>query len=80
MKKLISIIFIILFTLLFSSAAYHQKCRECLRERKENKTVMCDIGVAWRDYGTPIVHKDGKAYATYRCCYGHSYLYCLTDE
>lgn len=79
MKKIFSIIILILITLLFSSYSYHQKCRECQREQKENKTCMCEIGIAWRDFKEPIKHIDGKAYATYRCCYGHSYLVDLSE-
>lgn len=79
MKKIFSIIIIILITQLFSSYSYHQKCRECQREQKENKTCMCEIGIAWRDFKEPIKHIDGKAYATYRCCYGHSYLVDLSE-
>ena len=80
MKHLFIVIFLLVFTFLISGYSYHQKCRECQREQKENKTCMCNVGIAWRDFKEPIKHINGKAYATYRCCYGHSYLYCLTDE
>jgi len=79
MKRLLTILFLIIFSFVISGYSYHQKCRECQRERKENKTVMCEIGTAWRDFGTPIIHKDAHAYATYRCCYGHSYLVDLSE-
>ena len=55
------------------------KCPKCIEESKTNKQAFNSIGVAWRDFGTPIIHKDGKAYATYRCCYGHSFLVDLSE-
>lgn len=79
MKKLIAFILAFIIMMSLSGLPYHKKCKKCIEERKTNKTCMCDIGVSWRDFGTPIIHKDGKAYATYRCCYGHSFLVCLSD-
>ena len=78
MKKIIAILFLIL---LFTSSTmpYHKKCLKCIEERKTNKTCMTEIGIAWRDYKTPNVHKDGKVYALYRCCYGHSFLVELSE-
>lgn len=78
MKKIIAILFLIL---LFTSStmSYHKKCLKCIEERKTNKTCMTEIGIAWRDYKTPNIHKDGKAYALYRCCYGHSFLVELSE-
>ena len=59
--------------------SYSKKCRKCIEERKRNKQVYIEIGIANRDFGTPIIHKDGKAYATYRCHYGHSFLVDLSE-
>lgn len=61
-----------MYTML-SGYSYHQKCRKCQREQRENKTCMCEIGIAWRDFSVPVETIDGKPYAVYRCCYGHSY-------
>ena len=79
MKKLTAFIVAFIITLSASSLPFHKKCVKCLEERKKDKTVMVPIGIARRDFGTPNIHKDGKAYATYKCEYGHSFLVCLDD-
>ncbi len=79
MKKFIAIIVIIFSCFFLTGYSYSMKCPKCIEESKTNKQVMNSIGVAWRDFGTPIIHKDGKAYATYRCCYGHSFLVDLSE-
>lgn len=79
MKKFITILFIIIFSQLICGYCYSKRCDKCLESAKKDKHAYPSIGVAWRDFGTPIVHKDGKAYATYKCCYGHVYLVCLDD-
>lgn len=79
MKKIISVLLIILMSLIFCSYSYSKRCEKCLEERQNNKDKYVALGIAWRDFKTPIVHKDGKAYATYRCCYGHEYLVDLSE-
>ena len=76
MKK---VILVLLLSIFLTGYSYSKKCPKCIKETKTNKTVYNSIGVAWRDFGTPIIHKDGKAYATYRCCYGHSFLVDLSE-
>ena len=78
MKKIITILFIlVLFT--SSRMPHHKKCIKCIEERQTNKTCMTEIGIAWRDYKVPNIHKNGKTYALYRCCYGHSFLVDLSE-
>ena len=79
MKKIIAILFLIILFTSGKMMPHHKKCIKCIEERQTNKQVMNSIGIAWRDFGTPIIHKDGKAYATYRCCYGHSFLVDLSE-
>ena len=79
MKRLFCILFVIIFTQVLSSYCVSKRCDKCLESAKKDKRAYPSIGVAWRDFGTPIKHKDGKAYATYKCCYGHVYLVCLED-
>ena len=59
---------------------YAKKCEKCIESRKKDKTAWGDIGIAHRDFGTPNVHIDGKAYTYYVCCYGHRYLVPLDNE
>lgn len=80
MKKLFLILMIIFVSvLLTSSYSYAKKCKKCLEDRATRKDRMVDIGIAHRDFGTPIIYRNGKAYATYRCCYGHVYLVDLNE-
>ena len=79
MKKLICVLTIILLSMFLTGYSYSKKCPKCIEEAKANKQVMNDVGIAWRDFKEPIKHKDGKAYATYRCCYGHSFLVDLSE-
>lgn len=37
-------------------------------------------GIAQRDFSESHVHKEGKIYAVYKCCYGHKVLVYLSDE
>ena len=77
MKKIIAFIFVFIIVMSLSGLPFSKKCIKCIEEQKKNKSCMCEIGIANRDFGTPVIHKDGKAYATYRCHYGHSFLVCL---
>ena len=61
------------------SYSYSKKCIKCIESAEKDKTCYPAISCAWRDFGTPIIHKDGKAYATYRCQYGHSFLVDLSE-
>lgn len=79
MKKLICVLTIILLSMFLTGYSYSKKCPKCIEERKTNKTCMTEIGIAWRDFKEPIKHINGKAYATYRCCYGHSFLVDLSE-
>lgn len=79
-KRLLPIILVFLGCLLFTSSyAYAKKCKKCQEDLQNNKTRYYVAGIACRDFGTPIVHKDGKSYATYKCCYGHVYLVDLDE-
>lgn len=82
MKKLVAFIFAFILFMSLSckgNTAYSIKCKKCIEERKRNKQVYIEIGIANRDFGTPIIHKNGKAYATYKCHYGHSFLVDLSE-
>jgi len=79
MKKIFAIIFIIVLCQILCSYSYAKRCKKCVESAKNDKSCYPDIGIACRDFGTPIVHKGGKAYATYKCCYGHVYLVDLED-
>ena len=57
-----------------------KKCEKCIASRKKNKTAWGDISIAHRDFSTPNVHIDGKAYTYYVCCYGHRYLVPLDNK
>ena len=74
MKRFVAWLIFVLISQSFCSYSYAKKCEKCVESAKTYKCSYPDIGIASRDFGTPIVHKDGKAYATYRCCYGHVYL------
>lgn len=78
-KKCFVIILLLLFSQIFCSYSYARKCKKCQESAEKDKSCYPDIGIACRDFGTPIVHKDGKAYATYKCCYGHVYLVDLDE-
>ena len=78
-KRIFSILFIIIFSQILCSYAYAKKCKKCQEDLEKNKTRYYTAGIAVRDFGTPIVHKDGKSYATYKCCYGHVYLVDLDE-
>ncbi len=73
-KKLV--LFVLLFVIAHSLVGYSfsRRCKKCVESAKKNKRCYPEIGIATRDFGTPIVHKDGKAYAMYKCQYGHVYL------
>ena len=79
MKKIASIFIILLLSMFLTGYSYAKKCPKCIEESKKNKQVFNSIGIAWRDFETPIKHKDGKAYATYKCCYGHVFLVDLAE-
>ena len=64
---------------LCSSYAYAKKCAKCKEDLEKNKTRYYTAGIACRDFTVPIKYIDGKAYATYRCQFGHTYLVCLDD-
>ena len=74
MKKIVCVILSVLLMAAMSGYSFSRKCEKCLKERERNKKVYIEIGIATRDFGIPIVHKNGKSYATYRCCYGHEFL------
>lgn len=79
MKKIFVILIILVVSFLISSYSYAKKCAKCLEDRKNRKDRMVDIGIAYRDFGTSIIYRNGKAYATYRCYYGHVYLVDLNE-
>lgn len=80
MKKIWFVILTILGIIgLCSSYAYAKKCAKCKEDLEKNKTRYYSQGIAHRDFEVPIKYIDGKAYATYRCQYGHTYLVCLDD-
>ena len=54
--------------------SYAMKCPLCIESIQTSKQNIGDFGIAHRDFETPIIHKDGHAYATYKCCYGHKFL------
>lgn len=78
-KKAILFALVSVLSILAFSYSYAKKCEKCLEDRRKRKDRMVDIGIAHRDFESQIVHKDGKAYAVYRCCYGHVYLVPLDD-
>ena len=84
MKKMISILLVLILgtfvAICSTSMPYARKCKVCLEDSKNRPDRFISIGIAHRDFETPIVYKDGKAYATYKCCYGHKYLICLAEE
>jgi hypothetical protein len=63
-----------------STMPYAKKCEKCIEARKKDKTAWGDIGIAHRDFGTPNVRINGKAYTYYVCCYGHRYLVPLDND
>lgn len=79
MKKAILMALVSIFCVLAFSYSYAKKCEKCIQDRKTRKDRMVDIGIAHRDFESRIVHKGGKAYAVYRCNYGHVYLVPLDD-
>lgn len=80
MKKIFAVLLIVFGTLLLTSSyAYAKKCKKCKEDLEKNKTRYYVAGIACRDFTVPIKYIDGKAYATYRCQFGHSYLVCLDD-
>lgn len=74
MKRLIAVLFLVFASQIFCSYSYSKKCEKCIEYAKKQKLAYPSIGIAHRDFETPIVHKNGKAYATYKCEYGHVYL------
>ena len=81
MKKLIFSLIICLIGMfvLTSGYAYAKKCKKCQEDLEKNKTRYYNIGIAHRDFDRPVVRKDGKTYAWYKCCYGHEYLVDLDE-
>lgn len=74
-KRMITIAFtMIMMMLLSGSTAYAKKCKKCKEDLENNKRRYYNMGIACRDFTEPVVRKNGKSYATYRCQYGHSYL------
>ena len=59
---------------------YAKKCEKCIEARQKNRTNWGDIGVAHRDFSTPNVHINDRAYTYYVCYYGHRYLVPLDNE
>lgn len=83
MKKIIYIILILLALMVLSSSKnppYAKKCVKCIEYNQKQKSVYVDVGMAWRDFTTPTVHKDGKIYGVYKCPYGHKFLVYFDDE
>ena len=78
-KKIISILLTVALIQILSGYAYAKKCPKCIEDCKNNKTRFDSIGIAHRDFERPIVHKDGKAYAWYRCQFGHNFLVDLSE-
>ena len=78
MKRFLIIALLLLTLSILSSYSYAKRCKECMETAKKYG-YWNEIGVAHRDFETPIVHKDGKAYATYKCCFGHVYLVDLSE-
>lgn len=79
MKRILAFLAVIFISQLFCSYSYTKKCVKCVESAAKEKGGYPCISCAWRDFGTPIVHKNGKAYATYRCQYGHSFLVDLAE-
>lgn len=67
---LVILLVIISSSTLFYAYSYSRKCEVCINDKR--RTALPNN--AWRDFGTPIIHKDGKAYATYKCASGHKFL------
>ena len=78
MKRLWFGLIVLFIAFLFCSYSYSKKCEVCQNEYQKKHGVTTP-NQAWRDFSTPIIHKDGKAYATYRCASGHKFLVCLND-
>ena len=75
MKHLIFVIVLLIMVYAIGSAySYAMKCPLCIKDIKTSRQNIGDIGIAQRDFETPIIHKDGRAYATYKCEYGHKFL------
>lgn len=70
MKKVITVILLLLSLCSIYSLSFATKCKKCLEVNNKSR----HIGIAHRDFFTPNVHKDGKVYAVYKCEYGHKYL------
>ena len=79
MKKLISVVLVLLLANMLSGYAYAKKCKCCLEDAKNRPERFISIGIAHRDFERPIVHKDGKAYAWYKCQFGHNFLVDLSE-
>lgn len=78
-KILISFLVLSMFiTFAAYTYAYAKKCVVCQSEYSKTHGLTTP-NIAWRDFGTPIVHKDGKAYATYKCASGHKFLVILGE-
>ena len=83
MKKIYKILitlFVMWLCMGSTSMPYARKCEKCVEDSKKRPDRYISIGIAHRDFETPIKYIDGKAYATYKCQFGHTYLVCLTDE
>ena len=79
MKKLIAVALLVFIIQVLCSYPYAKRCRKCVESAKKDKSCYPEIGIACRDFGTPVVHKDGNSYATYKCQYGHVYLVDLDE-
>jgi hypothetical protein len=75
MKKIIIFTILLLISICLFGIPYAKKCSTCIEYNKNGIA-----GIAHRDFSEPHIHKDGKIYAVYKCCYGHKVLVYLSDE
>lgn len=71
MKKLISILIVILMVFCVYAKCYNIKCPKCVENTCGEKINSYNINIAWRDWSVPQIKKDGKIFGLYRCSSGH---------
>lgn len=78
MKKVIIALCLFFTVYALFAYSYTVRCVVCKEAFKKDKTVT--VKPAWRDFKTPHKYINGKAYATYRCESGHSFLVELGEK
>lgn len=78
MKKLIITVGVLFLAYTAFAYSYSMRCEVCKEAFQRDRTVT--VKMAWRDFATPHKYFNGKAYATYRCESGHSFLVELGDS